>query len=292
MPTLRVVPDPLRVDGVHYSVTGQGAHTLVLLHGFADNLTTWNRVVPPLAVNHRVIAIDLPGFGQTSRPWRDPLLADYVEVVQSVLDAENVTGPISLMGNSMGAVVSALFAARHPDRCAGVVLIDMPGLHAVPRVWRLAMSWPAELGVRTALRWLPDGVAQFGLGWAYSHVAAAHPRRLAPDVRIGFATPYAARERVSALLPIGRVLLRELRTAKLAGLVAESPIPMLLVFGSRDVLTPARVLRRLGRPGGAVVLPGCGHCPQIDQPDGLLESVVPFLREAAAAAKIAGAATA
>jgi pimeloyl-ACP methyl ester carboxylesterase len=291
---LRAVPEPSVIDGVNYTVTGDGAHTLVLLHGFADNLTTWNRVVPPLAVNHRVIAIDLPGFGGTTRAWRDPLFADYVEVVQAVLEAEGVTGPVSLMGNSMGAVVSALFAARYPERCDGVVLIDMPGLHAVPRMWRLAMSRPAELGVRTALRWVPDGVAQFGLGWAYSHIAAAHPRRLAPDVRIGFTTPYAAHGKVSALLPLGRVLLRELRTANLAGIVARTTVPVLLVFGSRDVLTPARVLRRLGRPGGAVVLPGCGHCPQIDQPEALLDPVVPFLREAAGAqaGRIAGAATA
>ena len=137
--------------------------------------------------------------------------------------------------------------------------------------------------MRTALRWVPDQLAQFGLGWAYSHIAAAHPRHLAPDVRAGFTTPYAAHDRVAALLPIGRVLLRELRAAELGALVAESPLPVLLVFGSRDLLTPARVLRRIGRPGGAVVLPGCGHCPQVDQPEGLLESVVPFLREATGA---------
>jgi pimeloyl-ACP methyl ester carboxylesterase len=55
---------------------------------------------------------------------------------------------------------------------------------------------------------------------------------------------------------------------------------VLLVFGARDLLTPARVLRRLGRPGGAVVLPGCAHCPQVDQPAELLTAVLPFLRAA------------
>jgi pimeloyl-ACP methyl ester carboxylesterase len=78
--------------------------------------------------------------------------------------------------------------------------------------------------------------------------------------------------------PIGRVLLRELQAAQLGTLVASATVPVLLVFGSRDVLTPARVLRRIGRPGGAVVLPGCGHCPQIDQPEALLSQVLPFLR--------------
>src|SRR3954451_4191121 len=111
MRTLNTVPAQVPVDGVNYCVTGAGEHTIVLLHGFSDNLTTWNRVVPPLAVNHRVIAIDLPGFGSSSRPWPRPLLPGYVDIVRDVLDAEDVSGPVSLMGNSMGAVVSLLFAA-------------------------------------------------------------------------------------------------------------------------------------------------------------------------------------
>src|SRR4051812_49212059 len=114
--TNALVAPTSRVDGVNYTVTGEGEHAIVLLHGFADNHATWNRVVPRLAVEHKVIAIDLPGFGATTRPWRRPLLSGYVDVVRDVLDAEDVTGPVSLMGNSMGAVVSVLFAARHRER--------------------------------------------------------------------------------------------------------------------------------------------------------------------------------
>jgi pimeloyl-ACP methyl ester carboxylesterase len=274
------VPEASTMDGVNYCVTGEAEHTVVLLHGFADNLSTWNRVVPPLAVNSRVIAIDLPGFGNSTAPWTRPLLAGYLDVVQAVLAAEGADGPVSLMGNSMGAVVSLLFAARHPERVDGVVLIDMPGLRTVPRVWRMAMSRPAELAVRTGLRWVPDRAAQFGLGWTYTHLAAAHPRRLDPLVRQYFTSPYALRDSVSAILPLGRTLLTELRTAQLGVLVATLDLPILLVFGSRDLLTPPRVLRRLGRPGGAIVLPGCGHCPQVDQPEALLTEVLPFLRQA------------
>jgi pimeloyl-ACP methyl ester carboxylesterase len=282
MRTLKTVPTDSPVDGVHYSVTGEAEHAIVLLHGFADNAATWNRVVPPLAVNHKVIAIDLPGFGNSTKPWSRPLLPGYIEVVRAVLAAEDVGGPVSLMGNSMGAVVSLLFAAQHPECADGIVLIDMPALRTVPRLWRLAMSRPAELALRTGLRALPDGTAQFGLGWIYTHLAAANPRRLDPLVREGFASPYALRERAASILPLGRALLDELRTAELGALVATTGVPTLLVFGSRDLLTPARVLRRVGRPGGAVVLPACGHCPQVDRPADLLEAVLPFLRDAIA----------
>lgn len=268
-----------RVDGVNYAVTGEGEHALVLLHGFADNVATWNRVVPRLAVEHKVIAIDLPGFGGSARSWTRPLLPGYVDVVRDVLAAEGVTGPVSLMGNSMGAVVSLLFAMQYPDRADHVVLIDMPALRTVPRLWRLAMSRPAELALRAGLRGLPNGTAQFGLGWFYAQFATARSGRLDPFARASFVSPYLSRERVSSLLPLGRVLMGELRTANLASLVATITVPTLIVFGSRDLLTPARVLRRLDGPGGAVVLPGCGHCPQIDRPAELLSAVLPFLSE-------------
>jgi pimeloyl-ACP methyl ester carboxylesterase len=277
----KTAPKEAPLAGVNYTVTGEGERAVVLLHGFADNVGTWNRVIPRLAVDHKVIAIDLPGFGGSSMPWTQPLLRCYADVVRAVLDAENVPRNVSLMGNSMGAVVSLLFAADHPERVEGIVLIDMPALHHVPQLWRLAMSRPAEMALRAGLRALPAGTATLGLGWFYTRVACAQPSRLDPFARRSFVSPYAARERVSALLPLGRVLIRELRTARLSSLVATTTVPTLIVFGSRDLLTPARVLRRLGRPGGAVVLPGCGHCPQIDQPQALLDVVQPFLREAA-----------
>lgn len=267
------------VDGVNYVVTGEGEHALVLLHGFADNNETWNRVVPRLAVDHKVIAIDLPGFGGSTRQWTRPLLPGYLDVVRDVLDAEGITGPVSLMGNSMGAVVSLLFAMQYPDRADHLVLIDMPALRTVPRLWRLAMSRPVEIALRAGLRGLPKGAAQYGLGWFYAQIATARAGRLDPFARASFASPYLSHNRVSALLPLGRVLVGELRTARLASLVAASAVPMLIVFGSRDLLTPARVLRRLDKPGGAVVLPGCGHCPQLDRPTELLSAVLPFLSE-------------
>jgi hypothetical protein len=75
MRTLTTVPAESPVHGVNYSVTGDGEH-----------------------------AIDLPGFGRSTKPWTRPLLPGYVDTVRGVLDAEGVTGTVSLMGNSMGAV--------------------------------------------------------------------------------------------------------------------------------------------------------------------------------------------
>lgn len=281
--TLAPAPDPGEtrgdlVPGVHYVATGDGERTVVLLHGFADNLTTWTRLIGPLAVDARVIAIDLPGFGRSRRRFPSPLLAGYVDVVREVLAAEGIDGPVSLVGNSMGGAVATLFATTHPDLTDRVVLIDMPGLRGVPRLWRMALSRPVEFGLRATLGAVGHRSAARGLGAFYRCVAAADPRRVDALTRADFSGPYSRRGSIPDLLPIGRALLADLAVAGLAEVVGRLEAPVLLVFGSRDILTPARVLRRVGRDGGAVVIPGCGHCPQIDQPGLLLEQLRPFLR--------------
>jgi pimeloyl-ACP methyl ester carboxylesterase len=86
----------------------------VLLHGFSDNLQTWRRVVPALAVEHRVVAIDLPGHGATTRPFEAPLLNGYAALVLEVLDNLGIDDRMSVIGNSMGAAVAAVL--RRPIR--------------------------------------------------------------------------------------------------------------------------------------------------------------------------------
>ncbi|HEY2299951.1 MAG TPA: alpha/beta fold hydrolase [Jatrophihabitans sp.] len=86
----------------------------MLLHGFSDNLQTWRRVVPALAVEHRVVAIDLPGHGATTRPFEAPLLNGYAALVLEVLDNLGIDDRMSVIGNSMGAAVAAVL--RRPIR--------------------------------------------------------------------------------------------------------------------------------------------------------------------------------
>jgi len=136
--------------GVHFQVAGGGPRTLVLIHGFSDNLMTWRRLVPSLAVTHRVIAVDLPSHGLSTRAWRHPLLDGYVDVVDEVLAVCGVDGPVTIIGNSMGGAVASLYAHQNPGRVEALVLIGVPGVHGVPRAWRLAASRPAAAGSRTS----------------------------------------------------------------------------------------------------------------------------------------------
>lgn len=267
--------------GVHVQVTGAGPRTLVLLHGFSDNLSTWRRVVPALATDHRVVAIDLPGHGRSTRPWQVPLVAGYTDVVMQVLDELGCTAPVNIVGNSMGAVVAAVCADRHRDRVERVALIGMPGIVSVPVSWRAAASRPAALALRMALRPVPVQPLQQAFGWLYAHAASPHPGVIDPDAVRSYLAGYADRDRLIALADIARALLVDLRTLHLPEVLDALPVPRLEILGRQDRLVPAR--RHRGRDG-VVVLPGCGHCPQLDAPALLLDALVPFFAEQRAAA--------
>ena len=118
------------VDGnqVVYFVGGKGNRTIVLVHGVNDQAGTWVTVVPALIKDFRVIAIDLPGHGE-SAPATGPLpMPLMVKALQMVIDRESAEKPVIVVGNSMGGWVSMLYAADHPTRVLHLVLEDASGM--------------------------------------------------------------------------------------------------------------------------------------------------------------------
>lgn len=262
------------VAGVNTQVTGNAPHTVLLLHGFSDNLHTWHRVVPALAVRHRVVAIDLPGHGATARPWTQPLLDGYVQVIGEVLDELGVDTPVSVIGNSMGAATATMVAARMPKRVDAAVLIGMPGVDSVPLIWRAVVSKPAAAAMQTALRPVSTERLQRGFGWAYAHAASPRPYRIDPHTVADYGSSYSDRERFADLPRLARALLSDLRTVRLERVLSQLEVPALHVWGKHDRLVPSRHARN---QINAVVLPKCGHCPQLDAPARLMDVLNPFL---------------
>ncbi len=110
------------VDGVHvhYRDQGQGP-AVVLVHGFAGSLEHWAGVAPALAAHHRVISLDLKGFGWTSRPEGDYSPAAQAQLVWHLLDKLGV-GDVAIVGHSWGASVALSMAVAQPARTRRVAL--------------------------------------------------------------------------------------------------------------------------------------------------------------------------
>src|SRR5690606_27406680 len=106
----------LIVDGVrlHYTDEGQGP-VVVLIHGFGSSLEIWHQVIPALRGQHRVVAIDLKGFGWSSRPEGNYSPTEQARLVLLAMDALGVE-KADVVGHSWGASVSLALALQAPAR--------------------------------------------------------------------------------------------------------------------------------------------------------------------------------
>lgn len=114
------------VDGlkIHTTVTGSGPATVVLVHGYTCDETTWTEQVPALAKQFRVVTLDLPGHGKSDTPrveqYSMDLFARAVEAVRAEVGAERII----VVGHSMGTPVIVRYASLYPKRVSALVFVD------------------------------------------------------------------------------------------------------------------------------------------------------------------------
>jgi pimeloyl-ACP methyl ester carboxylesterase len=153
--------DGLKIHSTAYpTTTGAGAKTVVLVHGWTCDETTWTEQVPALAKQYRVITLDLPGHGKSDAPPKESdfsmdLFARAIEAVRAEAKADR----IALVGHSMGSPVVIRYAQLHPEHTAALVLVDglmpavqNPNAKGGPRPKRsVAMAGPAGRTNREAM---------------------------------------------------------------------------------------------------------------------------------------------
>ncbi len=114
---------------VRYVRKGVGP-TVILIHGLASSIYSWADVIGPLSEKFDVIALDLPGFGASSKP-DDLSFGDYEPTLVGLMNALEVP-KAHFVGNSMGGAASLLMAARQRDRVLHVVILDSAGFNLQP----------------------------------------------------------------------------------------------------------------------------------------------------------------
>jgi len=116
------------VDGLRLRVldAGRGDTTLLFLHGYGESLLSWRLVVDHFTRHYHVIALDLPGFGLSDKPDTSYSQADYARWLGDFL-LTRTTGPVVVIGHSMGGQIAASLALEHPDRVVAAVLISTAG---------------------------------------------------------------------------------------------------------------------------------------------------------------------
>jgi pimeloyl-ACP methyl ester carboxylesterase len=258
---------------IYYHRSGRG-QPVVLLHGYLVSHWQWRHVIPRLALEHDVIALDLPGFGESDRPPPTAFPYDprgFADTVVAVLDRLGIAHA-SLMGHSMGGGVALYVAARRPERVTRLVLVD-------PLVYRYRVPLEGKL-----LRIPGVGSLLFKTAFSRSLVARYMRDRVYRDPAL--VTPdwvdyvWQRANRPGGLAAAHATLRFATDPEIIAGSVRAVRAPTLVVWGADDRLFPSRWAERLaGEIAGAkaIVTPVCGHSPPEERPEEFLRSIVPFL---------------
>ncbi|MBC7263378.1 MAG: alpha/beta hydrolase [Chloroflexi bacterium] len=271
----------IEVNGlrVHVKIAGSGEPVLVLLHGFGASIFSWREVMTPLGQWGTVIAFDRPGFGLTARPmpgeWagENPYSPEYqADLTVALLDALGVERAV-LVGHSAGGSVATLTALRHPERVQALILVDAAIYvgDGIPAWLRPLLHTPQarHLGPLLVRSIATGGETTIRLAW--------HDQtKVSPDILAGYKKPLQAEDWDRALWEFTLAS----HPLNLSAQLEEITIPVLVITGDQDRIVPTEHSIRLARElpdARLVVIPECGHLPQEERPEALLQAISDFL---------------
>ena len=265
---------------IAYRVAGDDGPTLLCIHGITQDSTTWERVGRRLAGVARVIAVDLPGHGDSENPPGDHSLGAYASTCRDLLFALDQTSA-TVVGHSLGGGVALQFAYQFPELVDRIVLLDSGGLGtevspllraaALPGADPVVRLLATPLVHRTLVRG-GEVLERLGLraGADLEEVAQGLHNLSDPAARHAFLRTVRA--------TIG---VRGQRVSARDKLYLAEHIPTLLLWGAEDRIIPVEHGRSTHQaiPNSRFeTLPGVGHFPQLDAPAEVAARIRRFLQ--------------
>jgi len=266
----------------HVAEAGEG-EPVVLLHGWPQHWYSWRLVMPLLAEHHRVIAVDLRGFGWTDIAWQGfekENMADDVAKLLEALELERA----AIVGHDWGGWIGYLLAMRHPELVTRLVALSIPPpfvrirprtLLAVPRLrYQLALASP--LAIRLLGR--PKYVVRKLKRWSTTQ------SNLPVDTRRLYGRDLRASTRARATMMLYRTfLLRELGPV-LAGRYRKQRlrVPTLILHGNRDPILPPVLFEEHDEHADDLrvePVEGAGHLLPEERPELVAAKILGFLGE-------------
>lgn len=273
---------PFRNWSISYRRMGSGP-ALLFLHNGGTSHRIWAPVMERLAPRHDVIAVDLLGYGASSKPGHDYTMSVYVDLVQCVLDTLRLP-QVTLVGNCMGSAIALHFAHRHPERVAALVLLNPLTRDTISRaklapVLSLQRHGPriarTLFGQAARLR-LPRWTAGTALAMQFGPLG----RRAGLTKDTALRALHSSEGQLRSMLAVLDDI--EAYEAIDRGALTEPMPPICTIWGQRNQILSAAAGRELNtklRPRAEHMLPDCGHLAMMEMPDEVAAIVERFVHE-------------
>jgi len=265
---------------INYYEAGQGPPVL-LLHGFGACAYTWRFIIPPLAADHRVITMDLKGFGLSDKPDDGHYaVADQAEMVADFIRRQDL-GDLVIMGHSMGGGVTLMtylkMQQEDPGRLKKLVLIDSAG-YPQKLPWFIWMAKVPGLSTVVGKMLSPRFAAALVLKKCYYDKDKVTEEQIDTYAYYGSlpGAVAAVSQTAKQIVPKDQdieALIAQYQTIK---------VPVLVIWGAEDEVVPLKVGKNFERdiPGAKlVILPKCGHVPPEEEPLATRQAIMEFLKK-------------
>jgi len=249
-------------------------HPLVLVHGFGAAIGHWRKNIPALATGgYRVFALDLLGFGGSDKPPLNYTVELWEQLLKDFWTA-HIQEPAVFIGNSIGALLSLMVVADHPETSAGGILINCAGgLSHRPH----ELNPPLRLVMGTFNRLVSSRLT----GPALFNLVRRKPQIRRTLLQV-YRNPEAVTDELVDLLyapscdPGSQQVFASILAAPpgptLAELLPKVKRPLLIIWGADDPWTPisgAKIFEqsRGNQPIQMIPIPNAGHCPHDERPE-------------------------
>jgi pimeloyl-ACP methyl ester carboxylesterase len=245
---------------------------IVLLHCFTCAIDWWDRMMPLLERQHRVVAIDMLGHGGSEKPDSGYGMENQAELVAGVLETLGVRDA-AVVGHSMGGIVATALAEISPHAVNRVVIVDQApendgyGAH-LP--FTAALTFTPLIG-EALWRTMPDAAVEDGIGVAFAEGFDV-PDEFIEDFRRLTYSSYDGSPQTEDAYTNAIPLDRRLR---------ETGIPVLAIFGADEQIYDSKEALAAYRAAGAKtwLIPGAGHSPNVERPALTASLVLAFANE-------------
>lgn len=270
---------------IAYQTQGTEGAAIVLVHGFGASFYHWRKNLPDLAQNFRVYAIDLLGFGKSSKPTPGETVNYTFETwAEQIADfcREVVGEPVFLVGNSIGSVAIMQTAVDYPELVRGLALVGC-SLRLLHDRYRSSQPWIKRVGTPI----LQGLLRQQWFGELFFK-QLAKPQTVKKILLQAYGRDEAVTDELVTLLLAaareeGAVAVFTAFTGYSQGplpedLLPKLPCPAIVLWGEADPWEPIALGRKFGdypQVKDFIALEGIGHCPQDEAP----EVVDPILRD-------------
>lgn len=262
-----------------YADEGDGDKTIIFIHGLGSYLKAWYKNINGLRDQYRCIAIDLPGYGKSSKKPHSGMMTFYAEVIKNFIEELDLTN-VTLAGHSMGGQISMMAAYNYPGMIDRLILVSPAGFELFSEGQK---QWFREVMTLEGVKLTT--IEQIQTNAAYNFYQMPEDAEFMITDRIAIRSAddfdnycYTVVRSVNGMVdePVFEIL-------------GKIDLPVLILFGENDNLIPNRFLNpgktsKIAETGNEklpdselIMVPRCGHFLQFEKAEEFNEAVREFL---------------